>query len=306
MINNENSPGGNVLNDTLSENLYTRTFKNYDELRNFMLDPYRFGSYVDKNKSLLSWLIDNKASFSLRSFITYFELAKNRGLLPRSLQVIKSQIRRIFEVLIDEYPEDWNNLKRYELEISLKRIKSGKVHSKSITSDLIMNESELRKIIDLAKTDRLRYLFQFLSETGVRVGELVSININNCKVSHDKVNILIIGKDNKQREILIRKHLYKMIIKNYKSVNYLFCKIDLSEYSTRQICRQVTEEGLRILNRRISPHIFRHSFATMMLNNGQDEKSVSLWLGHSEVKTTLEMYNHPESLKLSDIPDLRM
>ena len=71
--------------------------------------------------------------------------------------------------------------------------------------------------------------------------------------------------------------------------------------SRHNVSKAITKAGLKYLDREISAHTFRHSFATRLIGEGKNIKGVSGYLGHSSVKTTLDLYVH-DSLELGDLP----
>lgn len=154
-------------------------------------------------------------------------------------------------------------------------------------------------------------MLELLYGTGMRASELVNIDIYDIDL--DNGNIRIIGKGNKERIVpigelhlnLLKEYLEKMnglIAKGHsKKDNSLF----INKYGTRLSVRSlgiIVNKYLNIVGLPItySPHSFRHSFATHLLENGADLRSIQELLGHSSLATT-EKYTHLNIALLIDI-----
>lgn len=141
---------------------------------------------------------------------------------------------------------------------------------------------------------RNRLILEMLYATGVRVGELVNIKVKD--INQTEKTILILGKGNKERmahygeyaaEILnlYLQDGYKKLNKN--KLDYLFLNnkhTKLTERGVRDILDSIIKQTN--LNKHISPHMLRHSFATHLLNEGCDILSVQNLLGHSSISAT--------------------
>ena len=151
-------------------------------------------------------------------------------------------------------------------------------------------------------------LLEMLYATGCRVGELVSIKISNIDLG--RKNILIVGKGNKERyltygeycEDILNKYLSDgyLILNKYKS-DYLFLNNNggvLTERGVRFILDKIIKQTG--INKNISPHMIRHSFATHLLNEGCDLMTVQKLLGHESIKAT-QIYTHVTTDRLKEV-----
>lgn len=152
-------------------------------------------------------------------------------------------------------------------------------------------------------------ILELLYSTGIRVGELVNIKISN--INMNKKEIKIFGKGSKERIVLygdkcdrlLNIYLDNMRFKlaNEKSLDYLFLSKTGKPINVREIRfiidEIVKEAGLKI---HISPHVLRHTFATDMLNNGADLRSVQQLLGHESLSTTT-IYTHITNERLRHV-----
>ena len=134
-------------------------------------------------------------------------------------------------------------------------------------------------------------LLDLLISTGIRIGEAASITLDD--IIHSERTILIHGKGRKQRLIYISSPVtwerLNLLIKRRKKVNghYLFTNSKgqpLSIYGIESIYKKYAEKAK--INTKSTPHYLRHTFATNLLANGADLRSVQEILGHSSVSTT--------------------
>ncbi len=166
--------------------------------------------------------------------------------------------------------------------------------------------------IDLSKPEgeRNRSILETLYGCGLRVSELVSLKISD--LFFDEGFIKITGKGNKQRFVPISEVTIKYI-NSYKNQVRNRLEIQKGHEDTLYLNRRgkkltramiftiIKELATKInLNKTISPHTFRHSFATHLLENGADLRAIQLMLGHESITTT-EIYVHLDRKHLSEI-----
>lgn len=151
-------------------------------------------------------------------------------------------------------------------------------------------------------------LLEVLYGTGVRVGELVSIKVSDIDLG--RRTILILGKGNKERFVTYGEYC-EDILKLYLSDGYLKLNINKSDYLfLNNKGANLTERGVRYIldqlikktsiNKNISPHMIRHSFATHLLNEGCELTTVQKLLGHESIKAT-QIYTHVTTDHLRDV-----
>ena len=151
-------------------------------------------------------------------------------------------------------------------------------------------------------------LLEMLYATGCRVGELVSIKVSD--INFGERRILILGKGNKERFLNYGEYCEE-ILNKYLSDGYLFLNKNKEEYLFLNNNGGVlTERGVRFIldkiikqtgiNKSISPHMIRHSFATHLLNEGCDLLTVQKLLGHESIKAT-QVYTHVTTDRLKEV-----
>lgn len=167
-----------------------------------------------------------------------------------------------------------------------------------------LKDEELNKLFNVCSYDtpinqRNSVIIELLYATGIRVSELINIKISNIDI--DDRSIKVLGKGSKERIVVFNNHTKEAIktylddgyhILNKKNTGYLILNKDgdrLSDRYIRNIINKlVTKAGLDI---KISPHTFRHTFATDMIEEGSDLMTVKELLGHESLNTT-SIYTH--------------
>ena len=156
--------------------------------------------------------------------------------------------------------------------------------------------------------ERNALILEMLYATGIRVGELVNIKLND--INHSEKTIKILGKGNKERIVYYNKvtenrimlYLNDGFIKlNKKNSNYLFLNNFGGNLTTRGV-EKILDEVIKKtqLTKHITPHMLRHSFATHLLNEGCDLLSVQELLGHESLSAT-NIYTHVTNDRLKEV-----
>ena len=173
----------------------------------------------------------------------------------------------------------------------------------------VISVGEIEKILKNNLSDMESVVFELLYGAGLRVSELVDLTINNIELKSRYVRC--IGKGSKERIIpigskakkAVEKYLRQrdLIVKRFKLDNEkkLLLKANGRRMTRQDVYAFIRKQG-ELLNKHISPHTLRHSFATHMLENGADLRVVQELLGHSDVSTT-QLYTHVSKKRLKDV-----
>ena len=165
---------------------------------------------------------------------------------------------------------------------------------KSINLPRYLTESEAKKILRVASQlgdAKAFMILSFMLYTGVRVSELVGIEIKD--ISFENSTVRIRGKGDKERIVPLPQK-YLKLLKKYtgKRTGYLFLTRRKNSYERFGIFAMVKKYArLAGIKKNVSPHILRHTFATLALSNGTDPFTIKEVLGHSSLNTTLK-YAH--------------
>ncbi len=212
----------------------------------------------------------------------------------RSQARILSGLKSFFNYLIFE---------DYRKDNPLELIETPKTGRK-LPDTLAVSEIDLLiNAIDLStkEGERNRAMLETLYGCGLRVSELVALKISD--VFFDEGFVKVTGKGNKQRFVPLGKQtqkyieIYTQLIRCHLPIqkgfeDTLFLNRRGKQLTRAMIFTIIKELAVAVhLNKTISPHTFRHSFATHLLENGADLRSIQLMLGHESITTT-EIYVH--------------
>ena len=200
--------------------------------------------------------------------------------------------------------------------LSAEKIEVGKNQAQMVE---FLNSSELGRLLESASGEDLRSLrdrsiLELLFSAGLRVSELVSINRDQINLKNQEFSVR--GKGNKVRIVFIsdtaKKALEKYLEKRTDIDPALFVRIpkkETGEASKKENLRITPRSIQRIVKyyaakagivKDVHPHTLRHSFATDLLANGADIRSVQSMLGHSSITTT-QIYTHVTNQQLKEI-----
>ncbi len=230
-----------------------------------------------------------------------YETAKNVN--PRSQARIISGLKSFFNYLIFE---------DYRQDNPLELIESPKIGRK--LPDTLSTEeiNELIKAIDLSKPhgERNRAMIETLYGCGLRVSELIDLKISDLFFDEDFIKVT--GKGDKQRFVPISElnkkyiNIYRQHVRVHQKIqkgqeDVLFLNRNgkrLTRAMIFTIIRKLSE--ICGLKKNISPHTFRHSFASHLLQNGADLRAIQQMLGHESITTT-EVYMHVDRSHLAEV-----
>lgn len=165
----------------------------------------------------------------------------------------------------------------------------------------VLSKNEIKRIIHSIKNIKHKTIVLLIYSTGLRRSEIINLRIDD--INSERMIVLVRNsKGNKDRITLLSDKVLKLLreyYKAYKPKKYLFEGIKGEKYSATSIIK-ILKKAARLtgLNKNITPHMLRHSFATHLLEQGTDIRYIQELLGHKSSKTT-EIYTHV-SLKAID------
>lgn len=267
------------LEKSVSENTLSAYFHDVELLKDFL---------QEKQYNL------SPAQVTLHHLQEFLASVKDMSIGPRSQARIISGIRTFYKYLLQE-----DEVKQNPAEL----LEMPRLPAKLPEVLSIEEIDNLIKAIDLSKPEgqRNKAMLETLYCCGLRVSELVGLKISD--VFFDEGYIKVIGKGNKQRAVPLGKSASKYI-RIY--LNEVRCHLDIKKDSedilflnrngrkmTRVMVFYVIQQLAQKtgLAKTISPHTFRHSFATHLVEGGADLRAVQEMLGHQSITTT-EIYTH--------------
>lgn len=171
----------------------------------------------------------------------------------------------------------------------------------------VLTISEIEKILKNNLTPLELSIVELLYSAGIRVSELTRLELKNLDLSQKIIKVF--GKGSKERIVPINKkcvlalnsYLKKreLIALKFDSAPYLFLN-DKGKPVSRQKVYQIIKRQGELINKKISPHTLRHTFATHLLERGADLRVVQELLGHSSIVTT-QLYTHISKKTLREV-----
>ena len=187
--------------------------------------------------------------------------------------------------------------------------------TKGIKLPRVLSEDEVVRLLNqpditTAEGFRDRTMLEVLYATGMRVSELISLTLE--RVDLNMKYIIAFGKGSKERIVplgsvaaeFLQQYLEKVrpkLTHADRNTNIVFLAFGGHELTRQRFWQIIRAYGRKAnINKALTPHILRHSFATHLLDNGADLRSVQELLGHSDISTT-QIYTHLTNKRLRDI-----
>ncbi len=265
------------------------------------LDAYRrdvkdMSSFLEKNG------IKGFADVDYKTVRRYVSHLGGSGLSKSTISRHISSVRTFFSYL----KREGRITKNPALLIALPKQERGlpKVFSRDETEDMfkVPDPSTIKGLRDLA-------LLEILYDGGLRVSEVVGLDVTDLDL--DKGEIRVIGKGNKERVVFITDVAKKTLtaylagarpyLTGGTETQALILNRNGRRLSVRSVQLMLDKIGLKAgVKGRSSPHMMRHSFATHMLEEGADLRTIQELLGHEDISTT-QVYTHLDSARLKQI-----
>ena len=226
----------------------------------------------------------------------YLKFLKEKKLAPTSLSRKIASLKGFFSWL--------NSMQKlnYNPTLSIEQPKLSQKLPKVLSSE------EVSTILKSKLSKRDKAIIEVIYAAGLRVSELCGLKMTNIDLSSRFVRC--VGKGSKERIIPIGNMAVKAVKSYLKERDYILKKnqIQTPFIFLRENGKQITRSDVylivknlgKLINKEITPHVLRHSFATHLLENGADLRVVQELLGHSDVSTT-QLYTHVSKKRLKEI-----
>ena len=284
----------------------------------------------------------------LSKFITYLIAEKNAS--PYTVKNYRHEIGQFLDFLKEQGIDSWDGVDRYVLRRYLawlqaegyvkasitRRISELRSFCRYLVREGILDTNPIRAISSpripkrlpdyldphqvealLAAPDatvpqgqRDRAIMEVLYASGLRVSELVSLNLSNVDLRHGEIRVW--GKGAKERLALLGEPACRALtryiedgrpklMKENRVTNALFLNRLGTRLSTRSVSNILDKYAkLAGLERRVTPHIMRHTFATHLLDGGADLRTVQELLGHADLSST-QIYTHVSQARAKEV-----
>lgn len=255
-------------------------------------------SYIDDIEKCLLYLKIEPSKITDDNIFTYLKSLDKDNISNKSIARNISSLKTFYKYMNITNKMNYNPMDKIELP---------KI-PKSLPNILSLEEVDLLLNIDIidAYSSRNKAMLELMYGSGLRVSELVDLNVNDVNLDDDLVRM--IGKGNKERIVPIGDYAHdfiKLYLEEYRNSmlkNRMCDKLFLNNHGlgmTRQgffkIIQNIAKE--KNIKKDLSPHTLRHSFASHLLDNGADLRSIQEMLGHSNLSTT-QIYTHVATEKL--------
>ena len=168
----------------------------------------------------------------------------------------------------------------------------------------VLSKGEIQRMIERSINPKHKLIITLLYSTGMRRAEVLALKVTDIDLESGAIRIH--GKGNKDRTAYISKNLHKQLteyLKSYTPLDYLLEGQNGGQYSGTSIEKVIKKSANRAgINKRVTPHMLRHSFATHLISKGAALPYVQKLMGHSNIKTTL-IYTHIADNDLKNLPN---
>lgn len=269
-------------------------------LKAYRIDLTQFDSYIDS-------ISGNYTKESLQNYIASLHNKYAVRSIKRKVASLKAFFHYLeFEEKLPDNPFNKMHIKLHEPFLLPRTISLTTINHLLACIYQQLNNPELSKY-QYRNTLRNIAILELLFATGMRISELCSLRIDDVNLAEGIIKIY--GKGAKERLIHLSNQDVLSALNNYyevfsseiESTGWLFLN-RLNQKLSDQSVRIIINKYCRIaeINQHITPHMFRHSFATLLLEENVDIRYIQRLLGHSSITTT-QIYTHVSSRKQRDI-----
>jgi len=233
-------------------------------------------AYRKYNKDFLRFIKKAPAKISVDDVKFYLaHMISDKESAPRTTNLARSAILFYYNDVLEK---GFTNVKTPKIKASLPSV---------------LTKKEVKKLIECAGTAKSRLIIMTLYSSGLRVSELVNLKWKDLEQA-DKVAWVRGGKGSKDRMIILSDAIIKSFEQLSKDSAYIFPGRQ-GPLTTRNIQNIVSNaKNIAKIDKKVTPHTLRHSFATHLLEDGTDIRIIQELLGHSNLQTT-QIYTHISS-----------
>lgn len=264
--------------EALKELKQSLVFKGFSPktIKSYMYNSEKFLDYLDKSSQKCDEIAVKE----------YFQKLHNKGYDISTIRLIKASLDFLIKNILEK-------------NLAIGNIPYPK---KKKTLPKVLSKKEIKLIFNETKNQKHRLMLKLLYSSGIRLNELINLKREDIDPSR-KIIFIKQGKGKKDRITILSdvlsKELFNYICKTEFKTKYLFESNRGTKYSQKSI-QKILEKSSKKLNKNITPHMLRHSFATHLLESGTDIRHIQKLLGHSNLETT-QIYTKVANTNLEKI-----
>lgn len=235
-------------------------------------------AYLKFNKNFLNFVNKSEVDVEQQDLKDYLaHLISDKELAPRSLNLARAAL---FFYYNDVLEKNFNKIKTPKIKASLPSV---------------LTKAEVQLLLECAGSPKSKLIMMVLYSSGLRVSELTALKWSDLELD-DKVAWVRSGKGSKDRMVILSERiigeLKPLSVDNKNSFVFSGPNGALSSKNIQKIVRYAAKVAK--INKKVTPHTLRHSFATHLLEAGNDIRVIQELLGHSDLQTT-QIYTHVSS-----------
>ncbi len=238
-------------------------------------------------------------------FLKHFGFVHPRTIHNKQISQYLLQLRDTQQLSTSHINNTINSLKIFYLEIEKREVEPATFMRPKKEKKLppVLSPQEVQEVIRLTENIKHKTMIALLYSSGLRRSELLNLKLNDIDFER---NLILVkeGKGKKDRQTVLSNNI-KILLKKYISAyapkDYTFEGINGGKYSGNSLRRVVKLAAQRAkIKKEVTPHTFRHSFATHLIEKGTDIRIIQELLGHNTIKTT-ERYTHIANTTVNQI-----
>lgn len=254
------------------------------KLRGFSKETQR--TYVRQNKLFLNFINKLPEQVTEQDIKDYLaQLISDAGQAPRTISLKKSALKFFYDEVLNK---------------GIVNIKTPKIPQ---SHPVYLTKEEVRTLIDSAGSDKTKLFIELLYSSGLRVSECANLKVDDIDVENKMIKVTA-GKGSKDRLTIVSQtvidHLEKYLQTLELNEKFIFPG-KTGAISVRNVQKAIQLAGKKAgINKKVSPHVLRHSFATHLLEAGTDIRIIQELLGHAQLSTT-QIYTHVSKEQLKKV-----
>ncbi|MBS3149611.1 tyrosine-type recombinase/integrase [Candidatus Woesearchaeota archaeon] len=243
-------------------------------IKSYTLQIKLFSNFIKKD-------INTATKDDIKSYLG--NLISEKNLSPNSITLKKAALKFYYHEILNKFIVDFKTPK------AQKKLPN------------FLTKEEIKLLIENAGSIKTKLIIELLYSSGLRVSELCNLKINDLELN-SKTGWVRKGKGSKDRMFILSEklveHLKDYLIENKQKYLFEGPKGSLSPRNIQKIIQRTAKKAN--INKRVSPHSIRHTFATHLLDNGTDIRLIQELLGHANLNTT-QIYTHVSREQLKKI-----